>query len=268
MAAYSLYLRPCSFPEYQISGFKVLWLVLATVLIAAAGNIINDIQDVKIDQINKPSRLIVEKYISRKQALLLYGVFTFAGLVFASLVDFQYFIWTLIAAQVLWLYSVLLKCQPLIGNIAIAFLMGLSVWVVQFTGEVFIMAWILFYSAFAFLTGFIREIIKDLEDKNGDEACGCHTFANTSSLQKVKNLIYILLAAGIVLLLVSAIFMFYKGLIYLPLYLLLVISTAFIFYGLLVKKAKDKEQFSRLSFYIKIIMLAGILSMPLAKYYY
>lgn len=242
--------------------------MLSTIFVAAAGNIINDIQDVKIDEINKPQKLVVEKYISRKNALLLYGLFTFTGLVLASLVHFQYFIWTLVAAQILWLYAVVLKCQPIIGNLAVAFLMGLSVWVVQFSGEYFHLPLLVFYALFAFLTGFIREIVKDIEDKKGDEETGCRTFAVRNPLQNVKNLIYILLFAGLVLLLASASIMFYKDLIYLALYLAIIICPALVFYFFQVKKAKEKEQFSRLSLYIKIIMLAGILSMPLATMYY
>ncbi len=246
-----------------ISDVKLLYILISTILIASAGNIINDIQDVNIDAVNKPHKVIIGRYLSRKKAIILYGLITFTGLVTASFVGFQYFIWTLIAAQILWLYSVVLKCQPLAGNIAIAALMGLSVWVVQFAGNYFHYKLLLFYTAFAFLTGFIREIIKDVEDKDGDKAFGCHTFAVKASLQKVKNLVYILLVISLMLLIFSAVVFFLKGYTLLAIYLLVVVCTAFVFYAWQVKKAQRKEQFSRLSLYIKLIMLAGILSMPL-----
>jgi 4-hydroxybenzoate polyprenyltransferase len=251
-------------PVYYYAD-KLVLLILATIFIAAAGNIINDIQDVKIDSINKPGKQIIETHISRKNALLLYGLFTFAGLVLASFVDFRLFIWNLVAAQILWLYSAVLKCKPLIGNLAVAFLMALAVWVVVYSGNFFNIPLLWFYMAFAFLTGFIRELIKDVEDKKGDAENGCNTFAVKNSLQTVKRSIFSLLLICVLLLTGSGILFIQKQYLYLGLYQLVVMLPSFLYFIRLMQKANEAKQFSRLSLYIKLIMLAGILSMPLAN---
>ncbi|RYD78040.1 MAG: hypothetical protein EOP53_11910 [Sphingobacteriales bacterium] len=244
---------------------KLIFLISATILIAAAGNVINDIQDIEIDSINKPGKVVIGKYILRKNALVLYGALNFTGLLLAGLVEIRFFIWNLIAAQILWLYSFVLKCKGIAGNLAVVFLMGLAVWVVQFAGNHFNFAILYFYMAFAFLTGLIREIIKDIEDKNGDLACGCNTFAAKNSIEKVKQSIFWLLLICGILLLYAGIFFIQNTNWYLGLYQIVIMFPLFVFFSLSLRKARETKQFSCLSLYIKLIMLAGILSIPLAQ---
>ena len=100
-------------------------LVLATVLIAAAGYIINDYFDIKLDYLNKPKQMIVGKRIKRRWAMVLHILFNAIGLFLAAYVALSIehpwlILFQLISAALLWFYSVNFKKQVFIGNLIIA----------------------------------------------------------------------------------------------------------------------------------------------------
>ena len=122
---------------HQEMGLGFSWLALghlsllslATMLIAGAGNIINDYYDVKIDAVNKPNAIIVNRYISRRHAMFLHTVLNLVALMIVAMAA-----WYLVplfggVAFLLWWYSNRLKQLPLVGNIVVAFLTALGVFV-------------------------------------------------------------------------------------------------------------------------------------------
>lgn len=158
-------------------------LVFSTFLIAAAGNIINDYFDVKADRINKPEKLIITKYIKRRWAIFWHWTFNTIAFLIGVYLSFLYdtlsfaFI-QLISINFLWFYSMYFKRKMLIGNAIISFLTAmipiLSVLFYHFSQEnpidhysdyvfVYLMA------GFAFILNLAREIIKDIEDIEGDK---------------------------------------------------------------------------------------------------
>ena len=177
----------------QLSFITFFILTVSTLFIAAGGYIINDIYDLEADKINKPTRVFVGKTISKKNAWRSYFVLTIIGLILGFISSYfigilsntRFFILTVL---ILFLYSKYLKRFFLIGNISISFLVGLIIFLVYFfsiryriygqdnielgiyyhhkTQEIGIP--ILMYITFSFLTTLIREIIKDIEDVNGD----------------------------------------------------------------------------------------------------
>lgn len=168
-------------------------LVFSTVLIAAAGNIINDYFDVKADRINKPEKLIITKHIKRRWAILIHWIFN--GIAFgiavylSSKYESLWFVFIhLISINALWFYSMLFKRKVLIGNILVAGLTALVplLVVVYFkVGNSFHFqysefnpdSWIaiidykIIYllTVFAFIQNFAREIVKDIQDIKGDK---------------------------------------------------------------------------------------------------
>ena len=172
---------------------QFVFLVFASIFIAAAGYIINDYFDVDIDQINKPSRLVIGKLISKRGSIFLHFIFNAAGLVFTFLatrsIQQSYLVFlNLGVIFLLWFYSVRFKKTLLIGNIIISFLVA---WVIVIfflskmdpmqlirgadkSQSIFYQLTIL-YAGFAFLSTFIRELIKDVEDQDGDRRHGCKT---------------------------------------------------------------------------------------------
>ncbi len=115
---------------FPIQGFYLL--VIASVLIAAAGYIINDYFDINIDQVNKPGRQVVEKIIKRRWAMVWHIVLSLTGVGICFYVDYHYpghwmTVFNFICVLLLFGYSVTLKKKLLIGNVLIS---ALTAWVI------------------------------------------------------------------------------------------------------------------------------------------
>ncbi|MCA6074226.1 geranylgeranylglycerol-phosphate geranylgeranyltransferase [Fulvivirga sedimenti] len=237
---------------------KMFFLSLSTALIAAAGYVINDYYDVKIDLINKPQRVVVGKFMKRRVAMFFHVFFSIVGVLLGFLVSWKLALINLLSAGLLWLYSNQLKRLPVIGNLSVAVLTGISIYIVHFIyGSSH--ALVLAYSLFAFCFTMIREIIKDMEDLKGDATFGCRTLPVVVGLRKTKWFIYIL-SVSFVLGLVALSFVFvgqelslFSAGLLLPIFWLL----------FNLSKADTMDEYRRLSNHCKIIMLAGILSMIL-----
>jgi 4-hydroxybenzoate polyprenyltransferase len=241
-----------------------LFLVcLSTILIAAAGYMINDYSDVRIDVINKPDKLIVDRYIPRRYVLALHLAFNFTGIVVAALVNYKFAILNIFIAFILWQYSVRFKYYFFIGNICVAALMAVSLLVVDFAAKDTLFIWLIFFTVFAFLTGLIREIIKDIEDQEGDARFGAKTLPNAIGIPKTKIIIYYLMLLTLSLLILSCAYLFYKTYIILPVYLIATTAIPLAIFFQRTIGADSKKDFARLSRMIKIIMLAGVVSMAL-----
>lgn len=189
-------LNKAAFGE-QVPWYILLLVILATVLIAAGGYVINDYFDVKIDRINRPDELIVTRTISKPAAmhlsLCLSGVGIVCGLVIAILLRS----WTLgilfiIIPGLLWFYSSSYKRLFMVGNLIIALLAGMTPMVVAMTNVAQLQlrftpilpyttlthdlyAWLGGFALFAFLLTWMREIVKDMQDQMGDRELECHS---------------------------------------------------------------------------------------------
>ena len=264
---------PGSLLNLRATDFSLL--VLATVLIAAAGNIINDIFDIDADTMNDPDHVIVGKLISKRSAIIIYIVFTVAGLLLGSYASFKagvlsVFMIVLFAAVSLFMYSWNLKRTFLAGNILVALLSALiTVLPAAPEKEFYInMQFILYFTAFAFLLSLIRELIKDIEDRDGDEASGCYTLPiamGDLTARRVAVLLEVGLL-GFVLWVLDAYFFSNSVLSFGNL-----ATLALLPFGLLIfltVKARIKADYSRISFIIKVIMLCGVLSMYPFYYFF
>jgi len=236
--------------------YKLLFLVTSTVLITAGGYVINDYYDVKIDVVNKPSRLVVGRIMSRRITMFVHIVLTFAGLFIAQFLGMQILVIHFFAAFLLWLYSNKLKRVPFWGNFSVAFLTALAVFTVAVLYKTNYLP-VLFYSVFAFFISLLREIIKDMEDVKGDKRFGCFTLPIKHGIRASKKIIYNIQLLFFLLLIGIG---WYTGLNLLIFYIFLVIIPLFIF-SLILFYADTKKDFSFLSLFCKLIMLCGILSM-------
>lgn len=237
---------------------QLLLLSFSTVLIAAAGYIINDYYDVKIDLINKPKRVVVGRVLKRRVAMIAHTILNITGIGLGFVLSYQLALLNLISAVLLWAYSNQLKRMVLVGNLVVSLLTGLSIYVVAFHFDPQ-NTMIIAYSLFAFFFTLIREIIKDMEDLKGDENFGCRTLPIVYGIRKSKNVIYSL--SIIFLIGLSIIFNQMIGFHMFLLSLTLIIPLAFLFYKLAI--ADTTVQFNFLSNYCKFVMLIGILSMAL-----
>jgi 4-hydroxybenzoate polyprenyltransferase len=173
---------------------RLFLLVLSSTLLAAAGYIINDYYDIKIDMINKPERLIIGKYISRRYAIFIHQFFNALSISIGLYLSVKVAVMHFIIAFFLWLYSNALKRKPLIGNILVAALTASTLLIV---GVYFNNKNILVYgfTLFAFFIALIREILKDMSDIKGDMTFGSKTLPILYGIRKTKTIIYVVLFA-------------------------------------------------------------------------
>ena len=234
----------------------LLLLVLSTVMIAAAGYVINDYYDVKIDFINKPQRVVVGTVLRRRLVIVAHTVLTVVGILLGTVLSWKVGAIHLSAAFLLWWYSNRLKRYPLVGNISIAVLSGLAIAVIglYYQQQQFL---VFTYALFAFSISLLREIIKDMEDRQGDELFGCQTLPIIWGISKTKSLLYVLSGFFIFLLFFLSGTLGNRTLIIY--FLLLIIPIAYFITKLVY--AHTKRDFAYLSDFCKLLMLSGILSM-------
>ena len=252
-------------------------LVFTSVCIAAAGYIINDYFDVNIDLINKPEKLIVDRYIKRRWAIALHIIFSFTGFALSCYIGYKlrnlYIpFFNLIAIAALWFYSTTFKKKLLIGNVLISLL---TAWVIlilpvaeyNFRITSYDIYWrrllklSFIYGGFAFIISLIREVIKDMEDMNGDVKYGCTTMPIVWGMQVSK----VFTAVWIVVLAVSIaaiqVYVIQMGWWFSALYSLIAIIIPLLWVLRELYAAQSPKDFHTLSTAIKMIMLTGILSM-------
>lgn len=243
---------------YTLADWRLLLLAASTMMIAAAGYIINDYYDIKIDLINKPERVVIGKGITRRYALFFHTSLSFSGVVIGLLLSWQIGAVNFFSAFLLWLYSNNLKRQPFIGNFSIGLLTALSILVVNLLYPVF-NSYILIYALFALAMTLVREIIKDMEDWKGDNTFGCRTLPIVWGIRKTKVLLYILMSLLAILVLVI-------NEIYIGLPIVYFVFFLFAPMGYLLARlirADTVRDFARLSSLSKLILVLGIVSMAL-----
>lgn len=254
----------CLHPSFCMSRpfeLPFLLLVLATVLIASAGYIVNDYFDMKIDVVNRPQEVLVGSYISRRWAMILHVILSLAGIMLAGWLSIKLGILFLLIVVLLYFYSSTLKRQPVVGNLAIALLLAATIWVVKVIDPELHTGWVFFFSWFAFITGWIREVVKDLEDLEGDRAYGCKTLPVVWGVLRTKQLVRWLVLVLMVSL-VPSLIGFWDDDKWLLVYFLVCIILPLIIFHFMFLQAIEQAQFSRLSRFIKLVILLGILAMP------
>ncbi|MGI4733746.1 MAG: geranylgeranylglycerol-phosphate geranylgeranyltransferase [Janthinobacterium lividum] len=238
-------------------------LVLAALLVAAAGYIINDYYDVKIDAINRPDRLVVGRLLGRRQAMLAHLVLSGVGVGLALALSWRLGLVTLGAALLLWGYSARFKRLPLVGNVSIAALTAALVLLPELqllTGRKAV--WL--YALAAFLLTVVREIVKDIEDMRGDAQHDCHTLPLVWGVARSKWVAGLFLACLVALVLGAASQLLALGRWPLGAWLLGLVLLPLVWLARLLWLADRRRHFRQLSGWCKGIMLAGVLSMLLA----
>jgi 4-hydroxybenzoate polyprenyltransferase len=263
----------------SLNDIQFIFLILSTLCIAAAGNIINDIYDIETDRINKPDKVIVGKLVSEKSAFNLFialnviGVLT--GFFIANVINkselFSIFV---IVSILLYIYASYLKQTFLIGNFIVSALVSLSILIVgvfdllpNITGgnvniELFFFKILLEYALFAFAINFIREIIKDIEDLDGDLKSDMRTMPivlGKKAASIIAFILTIIFAAAIYIYIYDK---FFKELI-ITLYFLISVIGPLLFTGVLMLLAKTTKDFHQISNILKLVMLFGMLSLLL-----
>ncbi len=265
--------------EITLNGFGFSLLVVATLCIAAAGNIINDIYDVEIDKINKPEKVLIGKTITEKSANNLFIILNVIGVAIgfylANIIGRPGFSALFIAfSALLYLYASYLKGMLLVGNLLISALVAMSIIVVALfdllpavtpenqATQSTIFSIVLDYALFAFSINLLREIVKDLQDINGDKKGGLNTLAIALGRKRTTTITFILGA----LLVMGVVFYMYEYLYkqqVLLLYFLFAIVAPLLFFCIKAWSAETKKEYGFLSTLLKIVMFTGICSLLL-----
>jgi 4-hydroxybenzoate polyprenyltransferase len=260
-------------PEFML-------LILISVLIAAAGYVINDYFDIEIDRINKPQKMILGVRLHPRKGMLVYWILNslafLAGFYLAQrLNSLNTALLFPVIAGLLWMYATRLKHSFLSGNVLVAFLSAfvvIIVWVLHLMLQgkslaaffeirtLNVLVW--FYAGFAFIVSLGREVIKDMEDMEGDREAGCKSLplvlgcgAARGIALAISFLTMILLAWGQYLLLqydMAAVFWYY-----------MLVQAMLAWHIWQLKNSNDSITYHAAGNLSKIIMLAGILGMQL-----
>ena len=237
-------------------------LMLAALLVAAAGYIINDYYDVKIDAINRPDRLVVGRLLRRRHAMLAHVLLSGLGVLLAMALSCPLGWVTMGAAALLWGYSARFKRLALVGNVSIGALTAALVLLPELqllTGRQAV--WL--YALAAFLLTVVREIVKDLEDMRGDAAHGCRTLPLVWGVARSKWVAGFFLGCLVALVLGAAGQLLAWGRWGLAAWLLGLVLLPLLELARRLARADRRRHFRQLSAWCKGIMLAGVLSMLL-----
>ena len=260
-------------------------LVFVTVLIAAAGYIINDHFDVNTDRKNRPGKNMLEGKISVRKALNLYYIINalaVAGGFYLAYTAGSFQLGLIFPAIIglLWFYSSRYQRMPFWGNLIVAVLSAmvlLIVWLFEFVmllqnegdfvnvinmlGTINKFVWA--YALFALLVSLIREILKDIQDIDGDRVTGYRTLPVIWGMKISRMIVAALIVLTIVLLALGQWYLYEKGFTLPFWYSLLAVQTILLYLLYQLMRSTDSEAYSFLSNTAKLIMLAGILSMEL-----
>lgn len=284
------------YPALQYSELKFALSVCMMVLLAGAGNLINDYFDVRVDRVNKPNRVLVGRHIKRRIVIVSHHALNIAATTIGLFLAYDLQRWEFVMlpigiAALLWFYSLQLKKQVFVGNFTIALIVS----IVPLLSGVFdipqisqllkltgggddilhkeMWMWMIGYSAFAFLLTLLREVFKDMEDIEGDKKEGFRTIPIAWGLKKTKYYIGILFLFTLTLISVYS----YQILIALTttewrtVYIIMlstgVLLPLFMSWGV-ASMSNDKIGFGKASRLSKLTMAGGILIGALLPFWY
>ena len=266
----------------SLDTLGITLLILASLCIAAAGNIINDIYDVETDLVNKPNKVIIDKSISEKTAYNLFIAFNITGVGIGFYLSHlvgksAFFSVFVIISVLLYIYATYLKRTLLIGNIIISILVSLSIIIVglfellpvitpqnQATQLTFFNI-IFDYAVFAFVITLLREITKDLEDIDGDYKAGMNTLPIAIGRERASKVLFALSLIPIAMVSYYVINYLYKSQIAVGYFLLFIIGPL-VYVSVKLFSAKVKKEYHHISLILKLSMFFGMLSLLLYKY--
>ena len=279
----------------QLLNENFVILLIVTILIAASGYIVNDIYDYNLDQINKPEKVVLGKFLKSRDAIIIYMMFNCLAIVLSIFLCMKieqeiYILVFLLIIYCLWLYSKKLKKYKIIGNILIAFFISLSILNVPLFSyknilsddRFFVFLIISIFSVLAFLINVKREIIKDIEDIEGDKI---HKVKSLPIIFGTKKSKLVTIIIGIILMFAISSLITFQILIlrsdllldvggnqfsnpqiwganYISIIYMFIILIMFFYVELLILNATTKTNFTKASKLLKYLMLLSLLSIP------
>jgi 4-hydroxybenzoate polyprenyltransferase len=233
-------------------------LILASVAAIASGYIINNFYDSEKDSINRPQQVSVEKMVSQNTKLILYFILNISVIIAASYVSFRAVLFFSVYIFAIWFYSHKIKKRPVVGNLTSAILtitpfFAIFLYYKNFSSLIFV------FGFYLFLVLSMRELIKDLQNLKGDLLQNYKTIPVVYGEKYAKLMIIVLVVCNVsvtIFLLKSYALERMNYFFYTSISLLFVVL-------LLLPKAQSRQQYSRIHFILKILVLLGVFSIVL-----
>ncbi|RTL11715.1 MAG: prenyltransferase [Flavobacteriaceae bacterium] len=265
-----------SYVDLALTDFNYILLVIATVCIAAGGYVINNIMDQDTDEIAKPQNRVVGVSISETVAYNWYIGLTIVGVgigFYLSNVIYKptFASMFILVATLLYMYATSFKQIPVLGNVVVALMLSTSIIIIGLFDilpaidvdnrfrmkEAFDI--LMHYAIFAFIINLIREMVKDMEDMDGDYQSGINSLPIAIGVQKTKIIVGVLtvISIGILAYYVNSNLFELDYVVY---YAMILIVGPLIYFGVKLLNAATKKEYHHLSLVLKIILFFGILS--------
>ena len=263
--------------DVTLNWFGFSLLVISTLCIAVAGYIINDVYDVETDLVNRPEEVIVGKSVSEKAANNLFILFNIIGVLIGFYLSHlvgksSFFALFVLISAILYIYASYLKRTFLIGNIVVSLLVAFTVIIVGIfdlipvinyqnqANQYTMLKVLLAYAFFAFVINLVREMIKDIEDVDGDHKSGMKTLPILLGRERARNITFVVSLVPILGLTYYLSTYLYTQII-LVIYFLLFVAGPLIFVAIKIFQAKSKKDYKLISNVLKLILVLGFLSM-------
>lgn len=268
--------------DTTLGHFDFALLVISMICLAAAGNIINDLHDTATDRINKPDKVVIGKKISEKAAynafIILNIIGVGIGFYLSNLVGKPSFVALFILPSAfLYFYATQIKGTVLVGNLVVSIMVGMIIVMVgifdlvpaitplNLTTQKVIFSILIDYAIFAFFINFLREMIKDQEDIQGDYNAGYNTLPVLLGRNRTNYVI-----CGVALLPLIGVFYYIYNYLYeskaAMLYVLLLVMGPLLYFLVKLAGAETKKDYHHLSLVLKLILATGILSIALYRF--
>ncbi|SDS15945.1 4-hydroxybenzoate polyprenyltransferase [Formosa sp. Hel1_31_208] len=265
--------------QVTLNTLGFILLVIATTSIAAAGNIINDIYDVETDTVNKPDDVVIGKAVSEKVAYNLFFILNIIGIAIGfylshSVGKSAFFAIFVIISLALYVYASYLKGTVLFGNVLISFLVGMSLLIVGIfdllpvittqnrLAQLTFFEIVVDYAVFAFLINLVREIIKDIQDVDGDHKAGMNTLPIALGRERANKIAFAVSMIPIGTVIYFIVTYLYKQQV-IAIYFLVCIVAPLIYATIKIFSAEHPKHFQQISNTYKFVMFLGILSLIL-----
>lgn len=249
----------CNSNSFDVT--KIIFAAIAGAFVGSAGNVINDYFDIEIDLINKPNRPLPANKISKREALIFYLFLNIMAIILAMKINIIAITIVVISIVSIFFYSFHLKKIPLIGNLVVSFFTGLAF---VFGGTaVNGVSNSIFPAIFAFLINLIREIVKDMEDVEGDLKLGVITFPAKYGFKKAMNLILVIT----IILILSTMIPFFTEYYSIEYFIVVIlgVNVILVYFLKSIFTNREKNNLSKLSNLLKLIMVIGLIAIYLGS---
>jgi len=267
--------------EFQMDSVSFGLMVAITMIIAVAGYLGNDYFDIGIDRINRPDRPSVNGKLGGR--FLLTTALMLSMLLIAGIVVLSFRMGMVIPALVLllalgtvWWYAGILKKSFIWGNLAVSLMSSLTL------GMAWFFEWLILnqkgtqlfetksitqvsigISFFAFLLSFKREIVKDMEDMEGDRLFGCRSLPIVKGIRSAKIVTWYLSFILLASLFYCQYWLLQQNFMMVAAWLILAVEVPIVIFMIQLRRAATTREFHRLSTLLKWIMVGGIASMAI-----